>query len=334
MFNRHKLKRKWRRRKRQLSRPPERKGSLVSSKRFCGTNPYRDNGCAPSPLRKRFSMGMLLLMLLLLAGVFVYHPFFHVTAITVSGLQRLDKIDVLQTVQGSITYKKLGLLPAQSYLFVSPESIQRVLKEKYPIDAIAITKRFPKQLTIAIEEKISTVIFDNGKTYSYLDLGGNMVEVLREVGDDEWDIEKKITTTTLADGTVRTEEHIVRKQHRVPVDLVHAEMGLYPIIYDTQGRGQENASSSAVLDQRVVENTIRWFSLLQKQTDIPFGYVVLGDVGRHATVRTREGWGIEVNIHTDPSAQFEKLKQVLPKIQRPANVQYVDLRFADRVYWQ
>lgn len=56
------------------------------------------------------------------------------------------------------------------------------MKQKYPIQKITTQKVFPNKLKIDIEEKISKVIYDNRKTYSYLDESGKVVEILRQVG--------------------------------------------------------------------------------------------------------------------------------------------------------
>ena len=311
LFNRHKLRRKLQRRAGRASRSI----AQVPSRKYSGTNPYASR-CERSGLKKRLEILTLCLSLIALLGVFMYHPFFHVTNLSVSGLQRIDERDFLQTAQGTITYKKFGFLPAQSYLFVSTQNIQEILEEKYPIEEIVLTKSFPQTLTIAVEEKISTVIFDNGKQYGYLDVQGNLVEVLREVGDDEWHIETEIVTTTLADGTVRTEERTIRRDHIVPIDLVHAEMGVYPIVYDTTQRSLQH--DEPVVSNRVVQHAITWFTLMNKQTDIPFGYIALSDIERHAMVHTREGWGIKINIHSDPTTQFENIAaSVIKDRQRP-----------------
>lgn len=328
-FNHHKLARRWRRKARRL-RTQEKLDRQATSLRNPrgGRNPFRVRHCEGGSIKKKIEIAVLCILLIMVAGVFIYHPFFHIRNIKIAGLQRIAEDDFRQTIVGAIQYRKFGFLPAQSYPLVSPEDIRAILMEKYPINALSVKKEFPGILRLAVEEKITTLIFDDGKTYSYRNLQGEQVEVLRAVGDDEWYEEVEIATTTLADGTVRTERKILKREHRLPLDLIRREMGEYPVVY------QPNVSNdAAMLDSRVAENSVEWFVRLQRMSDIPFGYIELSDVERHALIHTREGWGIRINIHNDPADQFDKLMNVLSKVNRQT-LQYIDVRFLDRVYWQ
>ena len=77
-----------------------------------------------------------------------------------------------------------------------------------------------------------------------------------------------------------------------------------------------------------------WFNTINKQTDIPFGYITIENELGEGVIRTREGWQIKVLIDKKIPEQFEELVYVLKnKVQRP-NFNYIDLRYWGKVYWQ
>lgn len=321
LFNPHKIKRRFSRRKNGLRKISDDK------RRY---NPF--HGEKDSSHRHVMQFALLIILILSMGCIFIFHSFFHIRYISVSGLQRINEEQFTDSVRSVIEYKKLGVLPAQSYIFTNTTEIADVLQEKYPLSSLNIEKVFPNTLKISLEEKISTIIFDNGSVYSYLGLDGKIVETLREVGEDEWTIEKRIATTTLADGTIRTEEHIISKTHTPPASLLEKEMGKYPIVFDELLRSTDD-NADVILNPTTVANIITWYHEINQHPDISFKYIILDKNNRHATIRTYDGWGIEVNITADTQDQIDKLKQSYAGI-ADSSFSYIDVRYPSRVYWQ
>ncbi|PLX28505.1 hypothetical protein C0581_02030 [Candidatus Parcubacteria bacterium] len=262
----------------------------------------------------------------------IYSSFFHMTDISITGLQRISETEIRSTLDGISSYKTFNIFPRKSYFLTDIDEIRDILKERFPIRSVIVQKTFPNKLSVIIEEKISTLIYDNGKEYSYIGLEGNVVEKMRNVGEYEWQVKTETTTSTNEQGETETHEEIIERRH-VPdtKSLIH-ELGDYPIVYDTREKSVD--INEQVLNNEEVQSIIEWFNILTKTTDIPLKYFVIdGEVG-DLVVATYEGWVIKTHVANNPTSQIEKLKTILnEKVTRP-HVNYVDLRYEGRVYFQ
>ena len=174
---------------------------------------------------------------------------------------------------------------------------------------------------VSVEEKISTIIYDNGAEYSYLDTDGNIVEILRKIGDDEWQEKSAATSSTPA---IRV--HIPKSKQ------IKKEIGDYPIVYDE--RGLTAGMNTNVLDKETVAGIIQWFNFLNKQAKILPSYFTISDGLGEGVIKTGEGWYIKANFEKNIDSQFSELQYVLKQKINRKNVNYIDLRYPGKVYWQ
>lgn len=294
------------------------------------TNPFARE---TTDWRGRSKAIILAMTLLVMLGLALYHSFFYIREVKVVGLQRINEKEFKTAVLGIINYHKLFIFPAQNYFLADLGQLNDILKNRFPLMSIITKKEFPQTLSIQVEEKISTVIYDNGKKYYYLGTEGKIVEVLRQVGEDEWQEKKEVVTSTDAAGKKISETKILERIHRPPIKKVVAEMGDYPLVYDKQEKAEE--INSAALPAETVQGIIDWFNLINKRTNIPFGYVIIDNEREEGMIITLEGWGLKVKLNNDIEKQFAELQYLLKeqKINRH-NIQYIDLRFLGKVYWQ
>ncbi|MBI5222339.1 MAG: FtsQ-type POTRA domain-containing protein [Candidatus Magasanikbacteria bacterium] len=269
--------------------------------------------------------------LILLIGI--YHQFFRVKTVEVSGLQRINQKEFSQAVLGIIDYRKFWILPGDSYFLINVTEVKDIIKDRFPIEYAAVKKKFPATLTIQVEEKISTLIFDNGKDFCYLDTNGNVVEKVRQVGNDEWREKIQITTSTNEKGELEEKKEILERTHAPDIKRIKAEMGDYPIIFDK--RGQDAILNTSAINHDLVSGIIEWFNFLNKKTDVLFGYVIIGDERGEGEIVTGRGWRLRVKLIDGVELQFSELQHLLTKekINRE-NLNYIDLRYLGKVYWK
>lgn len=295
-------------------------------------NPFQQNH--KDQAKKRLKIQIIIIVISILGSIALalYHPFFSVHDITISGLQRIEQDDIRDTIGGFCSYKAWGFLPQRSYFIADIEEIKNILKERYPIERIVIEKRFPNNLSIVIEEKISTVIYDNSELYSYIDLDGNVVEIMRKVSDYEWNEITETVTSTNEMGEEIQKTNILERNHKPDVRSITAELGSYPIVYDM--RHKPVVAQQQTLDPVEVKAIVAWYNRLTKTTDIPLKYIVIeNDIG-DITIETFERWYIKSRITRDVDTQVGELEYLFrEKIDRE-QLNYIDLRYADRVYWQ
>lgn len=318
----------------RFERKPTRKRRRVVSasrtrRRNRRHNPFKKRPEEQQQSRQKWLLIAAAALVVSTIGLLIYHPFFRIHTVQINGLERLAYGDVEESVNGIIDYRRFLVVPGSSYFAVNVTELRDILLERFPIDAIEVRKQFPNTIHITITEKLSTIIFDDGEYYQFVDLQGHAVERLRKVGEDEWDIEIEVTTTTLADGTIRTEEHELSRTHTPNTADIEASYGMYPIIYHTQGR----ANDSQLLPPHHIAHSINWYHLLNSSND-PFAYMIVGENAFHASIYTKSGVIYHINIQNEPQSQFEALQHVLEQEIKGNYFSYIDVRFPGRVYWK
>ena len=276
---------------------------------------------------------MLLLTVTLLGvtGILLYHPFFSIQTVNISGLQRVARAELTDTVHGVLDYRRFFVLPGSSYFMVDTDEVADVLMRKFPLVQVGIQKKFPQTLNISVEEKISTIIYDNGNAYHYLGEHGTVVETLSLVPEHEWQEAYDTATTTLADGTVRVEKKLRSRTHTPNVLGIIEQYGDYPIIYDKRDVLPEISASALTEDDALA--IIEWFRFLEKRAHVPFGYMSVTDTAGEGFIHTGHNWELRVRL-TDLQSQFDELLFILNEKVDQRNLSYIDLRYPGRVYWQ
>lgn len=282
-------------------------------------------------LKKRFAVGIIIACVIGVIALVLYHPFFYITHISVKGTERIQDEEIKKAILGTVDYKKFLVLPGKSFFVVDVEEIKDVLKSRFPLSTVEVRKTFPHYISAEVHEKISTIIYDNGKQYSYIGLDGKIVEVLRAVGADEWHDEVRMVSTTIATSTVELKQEIISSEHIIRSERIKKEMGNYPIVYDK--RAVEGTVNSSMLQPETVQQIVTWFQFISSYTDIPFAYITIEDELGDAIIYTTQGWFIKMRF-TDIEEQFEALKLVLGKQVQRDQLRYVDVRYKGKVYWQ
>ncbi|MBT3419440.1 MAG: FtsQ-type POTRA domain-containing protein [Candidatus Magasanikbacteria bacterium] len=297
-------------------------------------NPYAKKE-KTSPWKWKAKIFIIIVCGIAMLGISMYHPFFYVQKkdIFIKGLSQINTHDIEEKIQGIINYNKWFILPGDNYFFVDVSDIRDILLESnFPIDSVVVQKNFPNTITIDIEEKISTIIYDNGKQYSYLGLQGHLVEIIQNIGEDEWEYNTKIVTSTNELGEIIEEEIKEEGVHTPKAQRIQKITGDYPVIYDV--RNKEVGENYSTLKPIIIKGIIEWYKIITKKTDIPLTYIEITNELGDATLFTKEGWEIKVKVTKNIQTQFQSLLFILEeKVQRP-NINYIDLRYGDQIYVQ
>ncbi|MBD3311739.1 MAG: hypothetical protein GF349_04605 [Candidatus Magasanikbacteria bacterium] len=272
------------------------------------------------------------LALFIMAAIFLYHPYFQISDISVDGIKRIDKLEFREAVKGAMDYKRYFILPAKAYVMTDTTELKNLLKSKYALSDINVEKKFPHYLKITVEEQLSTIIYDNGDRYSYLGKDGTIVEVLRETGEDEWIIKTKIVTSTNENGEIISEEVEESRTHIPPVHAIINEIGDYPIIYDK--RHKKGEVNDVMLSEQSTMGILSWFNNIKKIDSLPRGYFLLENELGDSKYITENGWFLKINIADNSKEKLNKLLILLDDQINLDRISYVDLRFDGRIYWK
>ncbi|HQL52502.1 MAG TPA: FtsQ-type POTRA domain-containing protein [Candidatus Magasanikbacteria bacterium] len=334
-FNRYKLKRKLGRQIQSASKFVFSYNQINKHKdydwRKPKSNPFKKT--TEINWKKRIEIFLLIFTILATFITIIYSSFFKIKNIEISGLKRINNQELIENITNITNYKSFLIIPKNNYFTIDLNEIIFILKQKYPIQNITIQKIFPDKIKVEVEEKISKIIYNDGRIYTYLDETGKVIEILRYVGEDEWLITKKSVTSTNELGEeIITEKEVARKP-KISINKITQEMGDYPIIY-RQNNGDDLKINDLVLDQNKISGIIQWFNLLEKRTDINFTYFFIENDFGEGIIKTSDGWEIKVKITTDIINQFNELEYLLKNKIDKNNLSYIDLRYSGRVYWK
>lgn len=296
-----------------------------------GNNPYKLK--KPISFKKKLEVLLFITSLFSMSFIIIFHPFFHINKINIEGLQRIKESEIKDDILGILKDKKFVIFPKTSYMFTDIDEIKNILKDKYPIESIVIKKSFPNELLVALEEKISTIIYSDGNKYSYLGLDGNIVETLGKIDADEWTENIEMTTTTLADGAIRQEKKVIARIYKPNIKNILAKFGDYPILYDIRGASSPE-SIKPLVKTKIVLGIINWFNFLNKKTSIPFGYIIIENGIGKGIINTREEWNLTVDVLNNFEAQTDELNLLLKEKIDRKNLNYIDLSYPGKVYWK
>jgi len=332
MMNPHKMKRKIRRKKRIYRRA--RNQAYVGGKRDFAKKRKRKNpfSIASSSFRKKqtIQISFLLLLLAAILGIYIFHPFFHISHIMVDGQERVTEQELISTVEASINKNRFFIFPGNSYIFIDVDEIDTILKEKFPITAVHIEKNFPSSLSVNIAERLSTIIYDNADSYYLVGLNGNIIEPLRRVAESEWIVESDTTTSTNELGEEIEEIIEISRVHVPDIHELTTDVGAYPIIFDQLSKGEAEVNDH-VLEAEHVANIVRIYQSLDTLF-IPTYFLLQSQ--ELMIVHTKEGTDLYVDITEYIEPQLNRLHIVLKEIGSGYRAQYIDVRYAGRVYWQ
>jgi cell division septal protein FtsQ len=335
MINHHKLKKEWKRRKRvhkknsNVAYGKKRKDFAWGGK---NRNPMKQEGRGISG-RVKIEMAILFLSVVGAIGLFLYHPFFHISKINLTGTQRLSSEEILDAVKGSLSYNKYFVLPAKSYFFVSTGDIENILKERFPLSDVTINKKFPCSLSIVVKERLSTIIYDNGQTFYFMGLTGKIVEPIRKVTDAEWRIDMQTVTSTNELGEEISEEKEIARYHTPDIYGITKDEGSYPIVFQKTEETNTLEINTDVLQEQYITELVAWYEALgSKQHFVPqYADITLP----YEAIFYTAGPDIHITLEAgDSEVQIARFNASLQEIKNLSTISYIDVRFAGRVYWQ
>ncbi len=336
MFNGHKLKRKYKRRKRVKHKSMNvlyGSGSKDFAWRGRKSNPLTNISPKVFSGRMKLYVAILVLSGISVLGIFLYHPFFHISEIDIQGIERLSQNEIREAIDGTLAHKKFFVLPAKSYFFVGISEMSVILSERFPLENVQITKEFPNKLTVILEERLSTVIYDDGETYYFVGLTGRIVEPIRKVTDAEWKVEFEVVTSTNELGEAVEEKREVSRYHIPDVQGIRQDVGDYPIIFTER---KEDASIATTNDEVVQEQYIRaiieWYNHLKSEPTMQPRYTNIQSP--YDTIFYTSGPQLHITLLGESAPQMLRLDAIRQEVKDISSLQYIDARFAGKVYWK
>ncbi|KKR34755.1 MAG: Cell division protein DivIB [Candidatus Magasanikbacteria bacterium GW2011_GWA2_40_10] len=260
-----------------------------------------------------------------------YIPYFKVNKVSYFGLNNMTKNEMDRFVYDNFLNKK-SILPLNNYFFINIDKISGSLYKTFAFETVEVTKVFPNQLDIKIKEKISSIIYDNGKKYFLLDSGGTAIKYLKDVEADE--IMQTTASSSSVDilsvNTSSTPANTSSVAHTPDYKKTNKLFGNYPIIFDRRGFDIEIKQEN-ILPAEHITTIIAWYKTLSEQGIANPKFFSMDNLNSGVVIDTAEEWKILFQPKNNNDAQISTLKEILLTI-KPQ--QYIDLRFGEKVYWK
>lgn len=277
-------------------------------------------------------------LVVLWLGLMVYLPYFRINSVTFEGLKIIKQEEINKFVWDNyLTGSKL--IPANNYFLVSAGQIKNGLLKQYSLNGVEVKKVFPGQLNIIIEEKISSIIYDNGQSYYLLDKEGSVVKYLSQVGVSEYKAatptEMPPTTPTSTVTSTRVFSISISTtstplEHLPDFKRIKKNFGAFPLVFDLR-EPQLNDKQTEVLPASLINSAIDWYGALEKRGIAGVKYFTLDQPSAGLTIYTNLPWKLYINPSGDLENQIANLKIIL-RDNNPR--EYVDMRYGERVFWK
>ncbi len=247
--------------------------------------------------RSRVAFWILLLVLGFWVNVLLRDPNFRITRITVTNNHRVATEEITNRVSDVLAKSVWWVFPRANVFFARPGIVHAALADDPRIAETTVERSFfRRELIVTITERTPTLLLDhNGKRFLLDGQEGRVMEILDETTTPDPALLRLRDTTT---------------QH-----ITLGDRAIDPVILDALS---------------VVRVAIERYAPMTEMT--------IGSPSPDAiTFRTAEGWSVYVGTGESAATQRDRLEALLAtKLPAPKRktIEYIDLRFGERVFYK
>jgi len=253
-------------------------------------------------------LGVLLSLGLILFGLWNYleSDQYIIHSIVVTGTETIPTQDLEQLTNDFLDQHRMIFFSNRKRYFFDSETLREKLTSVYVFESLQIEES-GGTLYLKIKEKLSQLIWKSNKKYYLIDLQG---VIIREFTKEELNI---LTSTD-----VETSNDTL---HRLPrfIDLNDSEI----------------QPGKSVLTPEEIDGIFRFYFHLKAQKITVINTKIDRLAGRWMSVSTGSGLNILFDPTQDIKLQAANLETTLrDKIEDPTQLEYIDLRFGDHIYFK
>ncbi len=221
---------------------------------------------------------------------------FRLTKIEISDNQELVADEVKSFVQSQLDRSRLVMFKNNNYFLVKINRLTKDLISNFNLDGAEVTKSFPHTIKIKLQEKISQFIWQRDDTLYLVSSKGALNRQIEASSE-------------------KTEKYLILQDFR---------------------------ATKPATDQILNENELNLINKIASAWATAFSddnsltKIYLGDDLSQLSVQVKAGYTIKLDATKDINEQLDNLKKVLAEniITDPNSVEYIDLRFGDRIFFK
>jgi cell division septal protein FtsQ len=242
-----------------------------------------------------------------LIGISVYFVFFSqyfaIKNILISGTEKISQDEMRGLLDTQISARRFFVFSQNNIFIFDEKTAEKTISEKYALNFFKINKRLPGTLQISLEEKKPAIIWKTTDKFYLIDWGG---AIISEISSEE--------------------------VPGYPGNQPGAKMA---VVFDDSNASV--AVKDEILNSQIIQNINYLQNNLPQTTGLQISNMAMASHD-DPTIRcaTDEGWEAYFSLASDLSTQINKLKIFLEQKNKDERrgLQYIDLRFEDRVYYK
>ncbi len=272
--------------------------------------------------RRNIFITIFFILIISIGYVLFYNDYFTLDESTITGITIADKDLFNNKVREYLDGKKYLIFSNSNFFVFDVFELKEMLMRGFSFSDVTVKKVFPDRLDIIVDEYIPVVIYTDTSVYVYQSIDGATVKKLRLVQDGEWSYDKMVVAT----GTVHLIDKEDSKIFKPDINGLKAQYGEFPILVVREYN---------IYNPNYINITVSWEKILTSIGFKPSYYEVIND-GVDLIIRfANQKFYILTSFTNDPALANKALATLLKdKVIDINSLQYLDLRFEDRVYWQ
>jgi cell division septal protein FtsQ len=278
---------------------------------------------------RRFKIvGILVILIVLALSYFLfYSKTFKIENIEISGTRNIRHEDIRSLVEAQLKKSWFLVFNQDNFFILSKNNLAKNITDKYVLDDLIITKTFSRTLKVEIKEKVSQIIWASGSKYYNLDSNGIAISEIGDLNDN-----KPVKSDKKSQAT---EVMVVAEEPKFfEIKIDGQDFNSFPIIVDESNK--DVSLGQAIIKPEIVSIALNLIKKIPSKVNISISSFKMPDpASQELKAVTTEGWEIYFDANKDLEAQLNNLKMVLDqKIKDRNALQYIDLRFGNRVYYK
>lgn len=244
---------------------------------------------------------------------------FKIQNIQINGATSLDPAPIEQIVRAQMQKSRFLVFSQSNLLFFDATAAENAVKNQFVINDIQIKKRPFKTLKIELSEKTSQITFVSNDRYYYLDPNGIAVKEI---------LVAKVTLVEGEAGSANASTTPPAADENL-IDLGAIDQGL-PLVYDLSNKDVKIGQK--IIEPQMISFIIALRDKLPGQQIGIKSFQIPERQGTEVRVVTDKGYDIYFSSKDDLARQLANLNLVLKEKVKDKKINYIDLKFGNRVF--
>ncbi|MGP8320890.1 MAG: cell division protein FtsQ/DivIB [Methanosarcinaceae archaeon] len=257
-------------------------------------------------IKNKFIIFVSLFFIVITPLYLLFSDKFYIDNLEINGLIRVKEDKVKEIVEKSLNKKKYFFGSMKNIFLLDKEILSNDLYSEFYFEKIEINKNFLNSLSIEIQEKVYSVIWNEAGEYYYVDIDGYIVSKLNplEVKDNVYPLIENLSNNLINSNKVSVED--IKKKINYILEL-----------------------DSKIKD---INNLIK----IEKKQDFKIEKYILDKNARTIKIKLLNCTELYFNTEQTQEKQINKLLIIInEKLKNDfCNKQYIDLRSGERVYYR